>query len=129
MTSYHASCTERCAAAVAGALDGGSTSVVPLLERCAFKAVLQVSRFADAKLPPLQLAFTLPLLHFHISPARLQRLMRVINAAVPSACPLPHPCATLALSSDTVQSLYSIDCATGSFACSYIGSRVLELEP
>ena len=73
----------------AGGLLGSSRSgVTQLLERCAFKAVLQLSRFSDVKLPPLRLKLTLPVLHFHLSPARLQRVMRVINAAVPSACPL-----------------------------------------
>lgn len=79
------------------ATGGKAMLAIPLLERCAFTAVLQVSRFADLKLPPLRLGLTLPLLHFHISPARLQRLMRVINAAVPSKPSQANPTHFLSL--------------------------------
>ena len=61
------------------------SKALQLLERCAFKAVLQLSRFSDVKLPPLRLKLTLPELHFHLSPAKLQRVMRIVNAALPSA--------------------------------------------
>lgn len=51
------------------------------------KAELQVAKIDHVSLPPLRLGVTLPQLRFFISPARLQRIMRVLHAAMPG---VPH---------------------------------------
>ena len=71
---------------VVGAKAEGGTLVVPLLERCAIESALHLARFAHPSLPPLRLGVTLPSLHFHLSPGRLHRVMRVLDRALPSAC-------------------------------------------
>lgn len=71
---------------VLGAADEDGALVVPLLERCAIESGLQLARFAHPSLAPLRLGLTLPSLHFHLSPGRLHRVMRVLNGALPSAC-------------------------------------------
>jgi len=61
------------------------TLVVPLLERCAIESALHLAKFSHPSLPPLRLALTLPSLHFHLSPGRLHRVMRVLDGALPRA--------------------------------------------
>ncbi len=70
------------------------TLVVPLLERCAIESALHLAKFSHPSLPPLRLALTLPSLHFHLSPGRLHRVMRVLDGALPRASPLLHLCCT-----------------------------------
>ena len=62
-----------------------SARMVPLLERCGIESALQLARFAHARLPPLRLGLSVPSLHFHLSPGRLHRVMRVLDGALPSA--------------------------------------------
>jgi hypothetical protein len=70
---------QRCPGMSAGSL------VVPLLERCGIESALQLARFAHSRLPPLRLGLSVPSLHFHLSPGRLHRVMRVLDGALPSA--------------------------------------------
>lgn len=66
-------------------LPGGDAVVVPVLERCEMDAALQLAKGEHPTLPPLRLGVTLPKLRFFISPARLHRVMRILQAALPSA--------------------------------------------
>ena len=81
-----------CCTQWSGRSTDGQALVVPLLDRCAVKSVLQLLRVPDAGKPALRLGLTLPSLNFHISPGRLHRIMRIVDAAVPSA-----PCNILLL--------------------------------
>jgi hypothetical protein len=81
--------------AVDGAFDWASLSstsgtanypvLVPLLDRCGMEVGLQAARYPDPKYPMIRLSPTIPVLHFHVSPGRIGRLLRVINGALPSA--------------------------------------------
>ena len=79
------------AAADDDAKEGGKSSkksnfkFVPLLDRCGMRIGLQAARFPDPKYPAIRVSPTIPVLHFHFSPGRIGRLLRVINAVLPSA--------------------------------------------
>jgi hypothetical protein len=60
--------------------------MVPILEPCRVDVALQAARFPDPNFPTLRLQPSLPQLHFYLSPGRLGRLLRVINAALPGVC-------------------------------------------
>ncbi|KAL4527774.1 hypothetical protein Ndes2437A_g02912 [Nannochloris sp. 'desiccata'] len=62
-----------------------SPLLVPLLDRCGMEVGLQAARYPDPKYPMIRLSPTIPVLHFHVSPGRIGRLLRVINGALPSA--------------------------------------------
>jgi len=58
--------------------------LIPLLDRCGMEVGLQAARYPDPKYPMIRLSPTIPVLHFHASPGRIGRLLRVINGALPS---------------------------------------------
>lgn len=60
-----------------------SPKLVPLLDRCGMEVGLQAARYPEPKYPTLRLSPTVPVLHFHMSPGRIGRLLRVINGALP----------------------------------------------
>lgn len=64
--------------------DDNSAHRIPLLQRCGMTAGLQVARFMDPARPFLRLLPSIPKLHFHFSPARLGRLLSVLESALPS---------------------------------------------
>jgi Repeating coiled region of VPS13 len=59
--------------------------LVPLLDRCGMEVGLQAARYPDPKYPMIRVSPTIPVLHFHVSPGRIGRLLRVINQALPSS--------------------------------------------
>ena len=63
--------------------DKSSPKLVPLLDRCGMEVGLQAARYPEPKYPTLRLSPTVPVLHFHLSPGRIGRLLRVINGALP----------------------------------------------
>lgn len=69
-----------------------SSKGIPLLGECGMRVKLQVARFADPAQPLLKLQPSIPILHFHISPGRIQRLLRVLKGAFPP--PPPPPAST-----------------------------------
>jgi hypothetical protein len=71
--------------ASSGTTKGSRTAIlVPLLDRCGMEIGLQAARYPDPKYPMIRLSPTIPVLHFHISPGRIGRLLRVINGALPA---------------------------------------------
>lgn len=78
-----------------------SVNLVPVLQRCKLEVGVQAARYPDPKFPRLRLFPTIPMLHFHISPGRLSRMLRVMHAVVsapsspavtsPSALPSSSP--------------------------------------
>jgi len=65
-------------------------TLIPLLDRCGMEVGLQAARYPDPKYPMIRLSPTIPVLHFHASPGRIGRLLRVINGALPSTAVAPE---------------------------------------
>ena len=63
------------------------SGIVPLLEKTGLSVHLQAARFEHPTLPKIRLQSQLPRLKLFFSPARLRRLMKIINAAIPGVTP------------------------------------------
>ncbi|KAL4447306.1 hypothetical protein ABPG77_007339, partial [Micractinium sp. CCAP 211/92] len=61
------------------------SQLVPLLQRTGMDIALQAARFLDPARPVVRLQPSIPVLHFHLSPGRVGRMLRVIRAALPAS--------------------------------------------
>ena len=57
--------------------------LIPLMDRCGWEINMQLARIPKPNFPRLRLKATIPCLHFHLSPGRVSRFIRVINGSIP----------------------------------------------
>jgi vacuolar protein sorting-associated protein 13A/C len=81
-----------------------STNLVPILQRCKLEIGVQAARYSDPRFPRLRLSPTIPVLHFHVSPGRLARMLRVMNAVMSApSSPAVHVTSTSTPLSSSVE--------------------------